>query len=131
AASITTAGGTSASVSLNALRPGSDSASTGALGDLAVDASGKLWVTDTANPTHLLQIDPLTGATLKSIAFTDAIEGSTYGANYTGLQVASQATTLAGVSVPAGSLLIFSGYPNADRVVAINASTGALIASIT
>ncbi len=54
---VTTAGGTSAALALNVMRPGSDSASVGALGDVAVNAAGNLWVSDTANPSRLLRID--------------------------------------------------------------------------
>ena len=31
-------------------------------GDVAVNAAGKLWVSDYANPGQLLRIDPATGA---------------------------------------------------------------------
>ncbi len=37
---------------------------------------------------------------------------------------------LNGTDVPAGSLLVFNGYPNTDRVVAVNPGTGAVIASL-
>jgi hypothetical protein len=61
---VSTAGGTSAPLALNALRPGSDSATTGALADVAVDpASGALWTLDQANPGNLLRLDPATQAT--------------------------------------------------------------------
>ena len=33
-------------------------------------------------------------------------------------------------TVPAGSLLVFNGYPNTDRVIAVNPTTGAVIASL-
>ena len=39
--------------------------------------------------------------------------------------------TLGATSVPAGSLLVFNGYPNPDRVIAVNPATGAVIASLT
>ena len=38
--------------------------------------------------------------------------------------------TLGATSVPAGSLLVFNGYPNPDRVIAVNPATGAVIASL-
>ena len=49
---------------------------------------------------------------------------------YTGLQVVGSTFSLNGTSVPAGSLLVFNGYNNPDAVFAINATTGAVIASL-
>ena len=38
--------------------------------------------------------------------------------------------SLGATSVPAGSLLVFNGYPNPDRVMAVDPATGAVIASL-
>ncbi|CAN7346405.1 Ig-like domain-containing protein [Pseudoduganella sp. LjRoot289] len=131
-ASVTTAGGTSVTLPVNAMRPGTATAAVGAIADVAVDlASGALWTLDQDNPGHLLRIDPANGLVLQSIALTPAF-GNQYTANYAGLQIAAQATSLAGTAVPAGSLLLFSGYPynGGNSVAAINPATGALIAKL-
>jgi hypothetical protein len=126
---ITTAGGTSAALDLNLLRPG-DTAAVGVLGDMAVDpSSGALWVSDNNNPGHLLRIDAGTGAILQTLTLTDAF-GTSYAFNLAGLQVVGQAMSLNGTNIPAGSLLLFNGYPNSDRVIAVNPVNGAIIASL-
>jgi hypothetical protein len=127
---VTTAGGTSAALNLNLLRPGSDTGAVGSLGDVAVDpATGALWVSDNDNPGHILRIDEASGAILQTITLTDAF-GTPYASNLAGLQVLGQAITLNGTSVPQGSLLLFSGYASPDRVIAVNASNGAVITSL-
>jgi hypothetical protein len=115
--SVTTAGGTSAPYALNTVRV---SVAGTNLGDVAVDASGALWVNDMANPSNLLRIDAASGQVTKTITLDASSFGSTYLANYSGLQVVSAAMTLGATSVPAGSLLVFNGYPNPDRVLAVN-----------
>jgi hypothetical protein len=125
-ATITTAGGTSAPLALNSVRvniPGTN------LGDVAVDATGKLWVTDQGNPGHLLKIDPATGQVLQTITMTTDY-GTPYAFNYVGLQVLSSAMTLGATSVSAGSLLVFNGYPNTDRVIAINPADGSIMGTL-
>jgi hypothetical protein len=126
---VTTAGGTSAALDLNLLRPGG-TAAVGLLGDVAVDpATGALWVSDNNNPGHLLRIDAGTGAILQTLTLTDAF-GTSYAFNLAGLQVVGQAMSLNGTNIPAGSLLLFNGYPNSDRVIAVNPANGAIIASL-
>jgi sugar lactone lactonase YvrE len=80
---VSTAGGTSAAFDLNVIRV--DVAGT-SLGDLAVDASGTLWVLDYGNPGKLQRIDRGTGAVLQSIDMTEAW-GTPYTVNHAGLQV--------------------------------------------
>jgi hypothetical protein len=75
-------------------------------------------------------VDIATGATLQTIALPSDSFGATYG-YYSGLQVAPSALTLNGVAVPAGSLLLFNGWPSPDLVTAINPTTGAAIATLT
>ena len=125
--SVSTAGGTSAPLPLNTVRV---SVAGTSLGDVAVDAAGKLWVSDQTNPGKLLKIDPGTGQVLQTITMS-ADFGAPYAFNYAGLQVLGAAMTLGGTAVPAGSLLVFNGYPNPDRVVAVDLATGAVIASLT
>jgi outer membrane protein assembly factor BamB len=100
------------------------------LGDVAVDAAGNLWVSDYTNPGHLLKIDPATGQTLQTITLSSDF-GTPYTYNNAGLQVLSAAMTLGSTSVPAGSLLVFNGYPNTDRVLAVNLATGAVLTGAT
>jgi large repetitive protein len=127
AVSVTTAGGTSAPLDLNFVRvtvPGTT------LGDVAVDADGKLWISDYTNPGQLLRIEPGSGATLATIDYTAAF-GTTYSYNYAGLQVLDAAMTLGSTNVPAGSLLMFNGYANTDRVIALNPATGQVLATLS
>ena len=124
--SVTTAGGTSAALDLNELLP----AGTGSLGDVALSPAGALWVMDSANPGHVLRLDAASGQVLQSIVLTDADYGSTYAANYAGLQVLPQAMSLGATSVPAGSLLVFNGYAYFDRVTAVDPTSGATLASL-
>ena len=51
--------------------------------------------------------------------------------NGVGLQVAPADITLAGVSVPAGSLLISNSNGNPDQITAVNPTTGLTIATLT
>ena len=126
ALTVTTAGGSSAAVQLNSLRP---AVSTG-LGDVAVDAAGKLWIADDSNPGHLLQVDPASGQTLKTLTMSSAW-GTQYVYDYVGLQVLTSGMTLGSTAVPAGSLLVFNGQPNTDVVVAVDPATGTVLASLT
>ena len=131
AVTVRTAGGTSAAYQLNVIRV--DVAGTN-LGDVAVDAQGKLWVSDQANPTKLLKIEPSTGQVLQTITMNAEVSGfgNQYMANYAGLQVLGQAMTLGGVAVAAGSLLVTTGYyyNNPPAVVAVNPASGAVIARL-
>ena len=110
----------------------------GALGDVAVNAAGNLWVSDSANPSRLLRIDAASGSVLQTVTLSTADFGSTYLYNLAGLQIVPavgptplvSVFKLNGTDVPAGSLLVFNGYPNTDRVVALNPGTGAVIASL-
>jgi outer membrane protein assembly factor BamB len=124
---VTTAGGSSAAFALNSVRL--NVAGT-YLGDVAVNAAGNLWVGDYANPGKLLRIDANTGQALQTIELTAAF-GLPYSYNYLGLQVLPGAMTLGATSVAAGSLLVFNGYPNTDRVIAVNPANGAIIASLS
>jgi hypothetical protein len=123
---VTTAGGTSAPFDLNVLQvnvAGTD------LGDVAVDpATGALWVLDYTNPGHILRIDPATGGVLQTITYTSDY-GTTYSYNHAGLQVLGAAMSLNGVAIPAGSLLVFNGYVSPDRVIAVDPTTGSVLAT--
>ncbi len=117
ATAVTTAGGTSAPFAAAEAFP-----AIGSLDDVAVDASGLLWVLSDSRVAH---VDPATGAVLASYATPG---GSSNG--YGGIQVLPAAMTLAGVAVPAGSLLVTNGQASPDRVYALNPATGAVIASL-
>jgi hypothetical protein len=124
---VTTSAGTSAPLNLTVTRP---SVVGTTLGDVAVDAQGKYWVSDYTNPGSLLRIEPSTGAVLSTLSMT-AGYGTAYTYNHSGIQVLTQAITLGATNVPAGSLLLFNGYVAADRVVAIDPANGSVIASLT
>ena len=118
---VTTAGGTSAPFAWNAI-----DTNLGDLSDLASDpTSGALYVSE-YNGNVIQRIDPSSGAAIGSALALPG--GAWYG--LTGLQILPQAMTLAGVTVPAGSLLVVNGYANPDRVDAINPSTGAVLATL-
>ena len=119
--SVTTAGGTSAALSLPEMRLG-----LGYLHDVAFDKTNdSLWVVDNGSPANINRIDATSGQVLQSFAVSD-----TYVIG--GLQVVSQAMSLNGVSVPAGSLLLFNGYPYPnDQVTAFNPVDGTVIATLS
>jgi hypothetical protein len=124
---VTTAGGTSAPLVLNTIRV--EVTGTG-LGDVAVDASGNLWVSDQGNPGKLLRIDAASGQVLETITLTTDY-GTPYLFNNAGLQVLSSAMMLGAASVPAGSLLVFNGSASPDRVIAVDPASGAVLATLT
>ena len=123
---VTTAGGTSAGLAQNAVNP-----ALGTLFDVAADASGSaIWVADGSSTGKLHKVDLATGATLATIPLTAAGFGTTTSDYRTGLQVVPAAFTLGTTSVPAGSLLLFSGATSPDRVTAVNPATGNTIATL-
>ena len=114
---VTTTGGTSAPIAWNVVNP-----NLGALIDVAYDpATTTLWVADSVN---ISRVSKTTGAVLGSFAIPS---GST---SSIGLQFVSTGFTLNSVAVPAGSLLVTNGGPNPDRFIAVNASNGAVIATL-
>ncbi len=125
---ITTAGGTSAPFALNELTQG-----FGNLRDVAFDPTTKsAWVVNYpgGSPTALRRLDLATGTELQSIAFTVKDFGST-DLTIGGLQITDEAFTLNGANIPVGSLLVFNGQPNTDRVIALNPTDGTLLGSLT
>lgn len=128
---VATAGGTSAPLALNTVRT-SVMPGDARLGDVAVDATGNFWVgdMDTSPAGHLLRIDRATGRVLQTVTLSLSSFGLPYTQNYLGLQSLGVAMTLGGVNVPANSLLVFNGYPNTDRVTAVNPTTGAVITTL-
>ncbi|MBL8350808.1 MAG: hypothetical protein JNL87_10870, partial [Burkholderiaceae bacterium] len=56
--------------------------------------------------------------------------GTPYTYNHAGLQVVPSAFTLGTTAVPAGSRLVFNGYANPDRIVAVDPADGSVIASL-
>ncbi len=123
---VSTAGGTSAALGLEALRTSVTGVS---LGDVAADAQGQLWVSDQANPGHLLKVDAGTGQTLQTITMSAAY-GTQFTQSYTGLQVLRGTMRLGSTDVGPGNLLVFNGAPNTDRVVAVNQISGVVLASL-
>jgi WD40 repeat protein len=122
---VTTPGGTSDPLNLNVTRLAVAGTN---LGDVAVAANGDIWTSDQANPANLLRIDATTGQVLQTITLNNSF-GTAYLFNLAGLQFVP-AMSLGGTSVPAGSLLVFDGEPNPDRVTAIDPSNGTILASV-
>jgi outer membrane protein assembly factor BamB len=79
----------------------------------------------------LLRVDTASGAVVQTITLTAGVFGSANLGTLAGLQVLGAPMSLAGVTVAAGSLLVFNGTATNDRVVAIDPATGALIASLS
>jgi hypothetical protein len=128
AAVVQTAGGSSAPLAVNTLRPANGTQAVGALRDIAIDAaSGSLWVSDASVTGRLLRVDANNGSVLQTI--TLPVEAGSP-SNHSAVQVLQQAISLDNKAVPAGSLLVFNGASAPDRVVAINPATGAAVASI-
>ena len=128
AVTVTTAGGTSEALHLGQTRI---QLGGNTLGDLAIDPrSGALWVTDTELPSRLFRIDPVSGAALQSLTLPNKggwldIFGAT-----NGMQVLGQAMTLGSTNVPAGSILLFDGNANPNRVLAIDPAGGTVLATL-
>ncbi len=115
---VQTAGGTSAPIAWNTINP-----NAGLLYDVALDTTtGNLLV---ATNTEVKRIDAASGATLGSFALPGGGSGNT------GLHILGGGMTLNGTAVPAGSLLVFNGGVNPDRVIAVNATSGAAIATLS
>ena len=127
---VTTAGGTSAPLSVNELQT-----QFGLLRSIAFSPANptQLWVADNGNPAQIRLIDTTTGQQIRSIPVTKVSNATNSIGNTTffgGLQVVPTAMTLNGTAVPAGSLLAFYGPSNPDYVVALNPTTGNAIASL-
>jgi Bacterial Ig-like domain len=76
---VTTAGGTSAGMRLNVIRPGSEIAYVGALADVALNAAtGALWVLDSADAARLLRINTDDGLVLQSTTLNIGTSGNQY-----------------------------------------------------
>ncbi|MEY2842731.1 MAG: hypothetical protein RI920_768, partial [Pseudomonadota bacterium] len=137
---VSTAGGRSAAYALETIRT-TVIANDARLGDLAVAADGFIWVGDMGTaPGQLHKVNPATGQVVQSVSLNATDFGVAYTQNYLGLQITSGPMVLNGTAVPAGSLLVFNGYPNSDRVVAINIkapvqagdpAVGAVLAKLT
>jgi outer membrane protein assembly factor BamB len=89
---------------------------------MALDTAGAVWVGTT---TQIRKLDAATG--LPTVSF-NAPGGN---GSYFGLQVLPAGLTLAGVVIPAGSLLVEDGQPQPDKVYALNPANGAILASLT
>ena len=133
----TTAGGTSAPLSLNEVETG-----IGLIRGIALDPSNPthMWVADNGNPAQIRLIDTTTGqpaaATpqqVSTIPITN-VSGATNSIGNTSffgsIQIVPQAFNLGFTPVPAGSLLVFYGPSNPDYVVALDPTSGAVISSL-
>src|SRR5262249_41145737 len=126
----TTAGGTSAPMTLNEMER-----ADGYLRDIAMDPGhpGQAWIADNGNPAKLHLVNLATGVDIQSITFTASF-GST--AFFGGMQIvpvtpAGQTPlTLHLVAIPAGSILLFDGLTNPDQIMAVNPSTGVVISTL-
>ncbi|MGB0600309.1 MAG: Ig-like domain-containing protein [Rubripirellula sp.] len=113
---LTTDGGISEPISPNFFHP-----ALGELRDIAFDGN-HVWVADTAGKIH--QVDRSSGQTLSTVD----LPGGT--ASGIGLHITPEAMTLAGITVPAGSLLVSNSRPSPDQVFAINPITGEIISTL-
>ena len=122
--SVKTAGGTSASIALNDMGTG-----VGFLRDIAMNPAnpGQVWAMDNANPATLHLLNTATGADIRDIALTASFGSTSF---FGGLQVAPAAFSLDNIAVPQGSLLLFDGETNPDRIVAVDPATGGIIATL-
>src|SRR5262249_22147044 len=120
-----TAGGTSAAIALNEMEVGD-----GYLRDVAMDPGTptQVWVVDNANPAKLHLVSTVTGAEIRSITLNSNFGVTNY---FGGMQIVPATFSLNGTSVPAGSLLLADGAPNPDRIIAVDPTTGSIIATLT
>lgn len=125
---VTTAGGTSGALTLNQVLPGTATTRTGTLYDVAFASDGTMWVSGAGG--NIQRVDTATGLVQQTLAlgvYANVTTGNYLG-EVSGLQVLPQGITLAGVAVPAGSLLVF----NTNSLVrALNPVTGAVLASLS
>jgi hypothetical protein len=124
---VTTAGGTSAALPWNVISP--------VLGTTVVDvaynaASSELLVASTISGGNIFRINPATGAQLGSFAIPVQNSSSL------GMDILPVAATLRNtatgtdIPLPAGSLIVFNGAPNTDRIIALDPVTGAVLATL-
>jgi streptogramin lyase len=122
---------------VNEIEPGD-----GYLRDVAMDPSnpGQVWIADNGNPAKLHLVNTATGADIRDITFTTGGGAATdFGSTSFqtgGMQIVpvtpsgQTSLTLNGVAVPAGSILLFDGVTNPDRVIAVDPSTGLIISTL-
>ena len=132
----TTAGGTSAPMTLNEMEP-----ADGYLRDVAMDPSnpGQAWIADNGNPAKLHLVNIATGVDIRSITLTAGGGATTDfgGTSFVGgMQIVpvtpsgQTSLTLNGVAIPAGSILLFDGTTNPDRVIAVDPATGLILSTL-
>ncbi|MEQ1563152.1 MAG: hypothetical protein ABL935_07115, partial [Nitrospiraceae bacterium] len=120
---VTTVGGTSAPLADNGVNTG-----RGFLRDLAIDrTTNQAWLITNDTPAQVHRIDLTTGQSLGTFSLTAAFGVTSF---YGGLQFLQTGLTLGGTAVPAGSLLLVQGASNPDRILAVNATTGAILATL-
>ncbi len=132
----TTAGGTSAPLALNELEP-----ADGYLRDVAMDRGtpGQMWIVDNANPARLHLVNTATGVDIRSITLTSGGGPATdFGSTsyFGGMQIVpatpggQTSLTLNGVAIPAGSILLFDGQTNPDRIIAVDPVFGTILTTL-
>jgi hypothetical protein len=124
---ITTAGGTSAPVAFNSISP----VLAATVYDVAYStATSELLVGTSGSGGLIYRINPTTGAQIGSYAIP------VQNTSFLGLDIAPagfsmhDTTSNTNVAVPTGSLIVFNGQPNPDRVVAMDPTTGAVLATL-
>ena len=132
----TTTGGTSAPMTLNELDPGD-----GFLRDVAMDPGtpGQMWIADNGSPAKLHLVNIATGTDVRAITLTSGGAPTTdFGSTnfFGGMQIVpvtpggQTSLTLNGVAVPAGSILLFDGQTNPDRIIAVDPATGLILSTL-
>jgi hypothetical protein len=123
---MTTAGGTSAPVPWNVVSP----VLAATVLDVAYNAAANEMLVVSVGTALIYRLNPTTGAQIGT--FPVPVSNS----NNIGLDITPVAFTLrdtgsaTDVPIPAGSLIVFNGGPNPDRIVAMNPTTGAILASL-
>jgi hypothetical protein len=99
--------------------------------DVAFNPSSGELLLGNSGTGLIYRINPATGATVGSFAIPVQNSGNL------GLDIAPVGFTLrdtasaTNVPIAAGSLIVFNGAPNPDRIIAMNPTTGAILATLT
>jgi hypothetical protein len=124
---VTTAGGTSAPVPWAIITPGIGPV----LQDVAYSAAtGEMLVATSASPGRIYRIDPETGAQRGSFVIP-VTNGTSIGLDITPVGITLHDTSSnTNVDLPAGTLLVFNGTPDPNRIVAMDPLTGTILAML-
>ena len=124
---ITTAGGTSAPISFNSVSP----ALAATVVDVAYNsAASELLVATTGAGGLIYRINPATGAQVGSFAIPGQNSGN-LGLDITPVGFSMHdVTSNTNVAIPSGSLIVFNGVFNPDRIYALDPANGAILATL-